>query len=204
MSSFRTERRQHHEHQGNGKGIDEVGLVADLFFLIRGGRPVITHPLGQDAAGQGFHLRKGLSGAETGSSGPENRGRGIEVVAGDKLRALRALHGEEASQGDHIALTVPGVEVSDVFRYYPVALVGLNVHLVYLIEFVEEVDEGRAQVALQRLEDVPQGHLKGLRLCPVDIEVELGAVGIERASQSRQSSAGPGPPGPVHRLRSGG
>ena len=40
----------------------------------------------------------------------------------------------------------------------------------------------------------PSGHLKGLRLCPVDIEVELGAVGIERGSHAAKARPGMGRP----------
>ena len=133
-----------------------------------------------------LHECEGLARAESRGSGAKNGGCRIEVVAGDQLGALGTLHLEKAAQRHHLPLAVSGIEVLDVFRSHAVMIIGLDVDLVDLVELVEEVDEGGAQVAPERLEHVVQRDLKGLGLCPVDIQVELGAAGIEGSGQTPQ------------------
>ena len=68
-------------------------------------------------------------------------------------------------------------------------LVGLDVHLPGPAELVEVVDVVRAQVDLQRVEDLADRHAQGHALGPVDVEVEPGRVrprAVEQALQARR------------------
>ena len=82
---------QDQEDQGDGQGIDEVGLVAHLLFLVGRGRPVVGDALGQVVFRHLFHEVQGLAGAEARGGRAEHRHRGIEVVAGDQLGAQHPL-----------------------------------------------------------------------------------------------------------------
>ena len=68
------------------------------------------------------------------------------------------------------------------------ARVGLDVDLPGPAELVEVVDVVRAQVDLQRVEDVADRHAQGHALGAVDVEVQPGRVGpgaVEQALQAR-------------------
>ncbi len=58
--------------------------------------------------------------------------------------------------------------------------VGLDAHLVGPAELVEVVDVGRAEVRLERAEDVVQLHAHPLGLLAVDVQVDLRHAGPER------------------------
>ena len=71
-----------------------------------------------------------------------------------------------------------------------VGAVGLDVDLEHLVELVEQVDERGAQIALERVEDVRGKHLQGLRLGPVDVQVDLGAAEAEGGGEASQVRMG--------------
>ena len=71
------------------------------------------------------------------------------------------------------------LEPQDVVAVEAEALVGLGADLVDAAEEVEVVDVGRAEIDLQRVEDVRQRHVQHLRLGAVDLEVDLRRVGAE-------------------------
>ena len=71
--------------------------------------------------------------------------------------------------------------------------VGLRVHAPGATEQVEVVDVGRAEIDLQRLEQVRQRHALRLRLDAIDLQVELRHVGLvagERKAHARRSHHG--------------
>ena len=72
---------------------------------------------------------------------------------------------------------------------HPVAepLVGLDVHLPGAAELVEVVDVVRAEVDLQRVEDVADLHAQGHALGAVDVEVQPGRVGAGAVEQALQA-----------------
>ena len=74
-------------------------------------------------------------------------------------------------------------KIFNILRLQAVGGVGLDVDLEDLVEFIEEIDKGGAQIGLQRVKDVAQGDLQRLGLGPVDIQVELGAAGAEGGGQ---------------------
>ncbi len=124
-----------------------------------------------------LHQAEGLAGAESRSGGAENGRRRIEIVAGDQLGALDLLDIEEGAQGHHLAFLVADIEILYVLGLQTIAVVGLDVDLKDLVEFVEQIDERRAQIGLEGLKHIRQRDLQGLRLGPVDVQVELGAAG---------------------------
>ncbi len=65
-------------------------------------------------------------------------------------------------------------------------LVGLGAHLVDAAEGVEVVDIGRAEIDLQRLEDVGDRHVEHARLGAVDLEKDLRARGREGGEDAGQ------------------
>ena len=88
-----------------------------------------------------------------------------------ELRALRTPHLEKTAEGHHLPLSVSRVKVPDVLGLQAVTIVRLDIDLVDLVELVEEVDEGGSQIAPERLKYVVERNLKGLGLCPVDVQV---------------------------------
>jgi hypothetical protein len=91
---------------------------------------------------------------------------------------------KKAAERHHFPLGISSIEVLDVFEIEAVTIAGLDVYLVHLVELVEEIDEGGAQVAPERLKDVVQRNLKGLGLRPVYFQEELGAPGIKGGGQT--------------------
>src|SRR5499433_2131670 len=180
------QRGEHQVDQDDGEGIDEVGLIAHLFLLVARRGPVIGHALGQRLSGQLLHEGEGLSGAESRSGAALNGRRRVEVVAGDQLRALDLLDLQQGVQGDHLPVQVADEEISHVLGLETEAAIGLDIDLEDLIELVEEVDERRAQIALECLEHARRLHLERLRLGPVDVQEELWAVGAEGGGQALQ------------------
>ena len=81
--------------------------------------------------------------------------------------------------------------------------VGLDVDLKHLVEFVEQVDKRGAQIGLEGVKDIDQRDLQGLRLGPVDVQVELGAAGAEGGGKAPQAGIANFPSGRV-RLRPAG
>ena len=94
-----------------------------------------------------------------GAAAPNTGGRGIEVVAGDQFGAQHPLDVQEGAQGHHFPLAIADVEALDVLRAQAVGRGGLHVDLVGLVELVEQIDIGRAQVGLEGIEDVVQGNI---------------------------------------------
>ena len=64
---------------------------------------------------------------------------------------------------------------------------GLHAHLVGAAELVEVVDVGRAEIRLQRAEDVAQRHVERLHLLAVDVDEELRHAGAEGRVERRQA-----------------
>src|SRR4029453_1175494 len=135
------ERGQHHVDQDDGKRVDEVRLVADLFLLVARGGPVVRHAFRQRLRGQLLHGVEGLAGAEARSGRPEDGRRRIEIVASDQLGALHLPDLDQAVQRDHLSVLVSNVEVPQVVGLQTIGVVGLDVDLEHLVELVEEVDE---------------------------------------------------------------
>ncbi len=83
------------------------------------------------------------------------------------------------------AAVVADLELLEVVDLLAVAGVGLHVDLPGAAEAVEVVDVQRAQVDLQRDEDLGHRHALDLGLGAVDVEEQPGGVGAEAAEQAR-------------------
>src|SRR5262249_60677069 len=140
--------------------------------------------------GHSLHEAGSLAGAKSLGGAAVDGRRRIEVVAGDQLRALDLPDLQQDVQGNHLPVPVANEEISHVPGLETVAGVGLDIDLEDLVELVEEVDERRAQIALEGLEHARRLHLQRLRVGPVDVPVELGAVGAERGGQTLQMGMG--------------
>src|SRR4030095_15145119 len=184
------ERGQHHVDQDDGKRVDEVRLVADLFLLVARRGPVVRHAFRQRLRGQLLHGVEGLAGAEARSGRPEDGRRRIEIVASDQLGALHLPDLDQGVQRDHLSVLVSNVEVPQVVGLQTIGVVGLDVDLEHLVELVEEVDERGAQVGLQRVEDALREDLQGFRFGPVDVQVYLGAARAEGRGEATQARTG--------------
>jgi hypothetical protein len=68
-----------------------------------------------------------------------------------------------------------------ILRHHAIRVIGLGIDLEGAAEPVELVDVGRAEIGLERLEDVAQGHPERLGLDPVDRHRQLRRAGAERA-----------------------
>ena len=85
---------------------------------------------------------------------------------------------------------VADLQLLDVFGPDAEAGVGLDVDLPGAAELVEVVDVVAAQVDLEGVEDVAQGHAHRLALGAVDVDVELRRRGAEHGEQADQPRLG--------------
>ncbi len=120
------------------RSVDKISLGAHLFFLVGGGRPVVGHAPGQSIVRHLLHQGKGLAGTETWRRLPENRGGGIEIVAGDQLGAQDPVDFQEGSHRHHFPQGIPDVKVIDVLPLEAIRGVSLDVDLENLVELIEK------------------------------------------------------------------
>ena len=102
---------------------------------------------------------------------------------------LVLLHVQQRGQPDHLPLVVPHLKLPDVAGVAAEPLIGLDVHLPGPAELVEVVDVVRAQVDLERVEELADRHAQGHALGPVDLEVQPGRVrpgAVEQALEARR------------------
>ena len=97
---------------------------------------------------------------------------GIHVIAHTHDRPAGVAHVQQRGQLDHLPLVVPHLKLADVAGVAAEALIGLDVHLPRPAELVEVVDVVRAQVDLERVEELADRHAQGHALGPVDVEIE--------------------------------
>ena len=131
----------------------------------------------------GTDLRRDVAG--------DGRG-GIHVVAHHRHRAAGVADVDHRAQADHLPLVVAHLELQDLVDLVAEALIGLDVDLPGAAELVEVVHVVRAEIDLQRVEDVADRHAQGHALGAVDVQVEPGRVGagaVEQAVQSRRAVA---------------
>ena len=107
-------------------------------------------------------------------------GGGIEIVARHAIGAGRVAEGRDRADRHHVAGDVARLQVGDVAQRQAVGIVGLRRHAIGAAEDVEVVDEGRAHVDRQRLEDARDRHAELLGLGAVDVGVDLRASRVEQ------------------------
>ena len=105
---------------------------------------------------------------------------------GDHLRRRRLGDAHHVVERDHLLVVGAHVELANVARLAAEALVGLHVHAIGAIVEIEIVHVRRAQVDLQRVGDLLDGHLQAARLGAIDVHDELRIVGGEGAEQAAE------------------
>ena len=129
--------------------------------------------------------------AEAGGRLAGDRGRRVEVVAGDDLRAeptSRPWRACRAAPSAPCRLRTSSRRMSSGSEAE--LLVGLDADLVGPAELVEVVDVGRAEGRLQRAEDVVERDVEALGLHAVDVDVDLRHAGAEGGLDARQARSG--------------
>ena len=167
--------------------------VAGELLLVRDVGPRDAEAGRQDGGGEALHGGDGVARAVA-RRGVALDLRGREhVVAHDAIRAAPPLHVEHRAERHHAALRVAGLQALDVGGVGAEAALRLRPDLERAPEAVEVVHVRRAQVDLERVEDVAQRHVQLLRLHAVDVGVELrraGPEGGEDAAQRRLAVGG--------------
>ncbi len=121
----------------------------------------------------------GLAGAVAGGGGAVKVGGAEAVVAHGAVGTVALSDDEQRGERHHLALVVAGLEQADVLGVGAERRIGLDHDLVGAAEFVEVVHVERAEINLQRVEDIGDGDAELLRARAVDIGVELRDVDVE-------------------------
>ena len=93
----------------------------------------------------------------------------------------------KAPSGTVLAVGIAHPDLEHVARIHAESAVGLRHHPEGAAEQVEVVDIGRAEIDLQRGEDIGHVDAEQLRLGAVDIEIELRRRGLEQAEHLLQA-----------------
>ena len=123
----------------------------------------------------------------------------MEVVALERQGPILGDQIDQDAEGNHLSLVVAHLEQTDVFDVVAIFPGGLDGDLPVPSKGIEAVDPRRAQVHLQRLIDVRQGHAQGFDLVPVHVQEQLRRVRAEGGDHVIQA----GLPGQFRRQRFG-
>ncbi len=107
-------------------------------------------------------------------------GRRIQIVARHAVGTGNVAHRGEGAERNGVAAGIAHPDIEHVARVHAVFAVGLRHHPEGAAEQVEVVDIGRAEIDLQRGEDVGHIDAEQLRLGAVDVEIELRRRGLEQ------------------------
>ena len=99
-------------------------------------------------------------------------GGGEQIVAGHAVGRVFGFQPRHRADRHHLARRVARFQPRDVLRVLPETAVGLRDHLVGAAEIVEVVDILRAEIDLQRVEDVGRRQPDLLGLLAIDIGVD--------------------------------
>ena len=113
-----------------------------------------------------------------GAAVPENPGRrDRDWQPQHQLGAQGALDLQDSPQRHHLAQLIADVQILNIIRLQAKRRIGLDVHLKDLVEFVKEIDKGRAQKGLQGFKNIAQRDLQRLGLGPVNVQGRAGGSG---------------------------
>jgi hypothetical protein len=163
-----------------------VGGIADRALLVGQFGPLEGHALGQDVRGQFLHGLQRLARRDARGGIALQRHRRIHVVALDEVGAGGLADFDQGAQRHQRTGGRAHAQAVDIVLGQAEALVGLGAHLVDAAEGIVVVDEGRAEIDLQGLEDIGDRHVEDLGLLPVDIEEDLRRAGGEGGEHARQ------------------
>ena len=96
------------------------------------------------------------------------------------MRTDNFLHTHQSANGNHLALVVAYVEGSNVLRFNPELVIGLDLDLPGTPELVEVIDISRTEIGLQRIEYLAQRNAQFFGLGAVDFSEKLWKVKGER------------------------
>src|SRR5262249_19515816 len=118
----------------------------------------------------------GLGGAQNGC------GR-IHVVAAYIDRTANLFDRHNGAERHHLAVGVSHLQKLDPIRIVAELAVGLHDHLPTAAEAIEIIDIKRAQILLERVEDVLRVYSHRLALIAVDVRIKLRHIGTEDTDQ---------------------
>ncbi len=95
------------------------------------------------------------------------------------LGTIPALDGDERPERHHVATRVACVQTPDLFRLRSELRLRLNIHLIRSAETIEVVDVERAEVDLERVEEVAELDAVGLGALTIDVGVDLRDAHLE-------------------------
>ncbi|MNJ51680.1 hypothetical protein D3C77_469910 [compost metagenome] len=162
---------------------DEQRRIASEFLLVGKVSPFDAHAFRQHLFGQTLHDGNRLPGTDARHRPASYIGRRIAVVANHPVRPGTWRNGDKRGQRQHRPGFVAYLKAADGFGLHAVIGIGLSRHFVRAAEAVEVIDVERAQVHLQRLEDIRQLHPLAFRLGPIDDHIELRCIDVEAGHQ---------------------
>ena len=148
--------------------------------------PLEAQAIGKPFGGQRLHCRQRLPGTRTAGRAAEDGNGRVEVVALHAVRRGAVFRAGNRPQRHGFARAIAGAQAQQVSGGATKFRVGLCRDLEAAAEKVEIVDEGRAKIDFERLEDVFHRHTELLCANPVDVEVQLRRTRLEQGENPRQ------------------
>ncbi len=183
---------QHQERQQHAEREDEQRGVARENLLIGQVGPFVDHAVGQFFTQQFFHGGLRLARAEARCGCAVDLGSNETVVVHHAVGAGGVTDLDEGRQRDHFPQIVAHLELTDLIGILTELLFSLDVDLISAAETVEVVGIQRAQVHLQGVEDIADGHAMRLGLLAVNRGIDLWhvhCVAGEQPGQFRHAAA---------------
>ncbi len=190
-------RRQHEEDEHHRQEKEVHRRVAGRELQECQVGPLGRHRLRQLLIGDLLHQGDRLSRTRVRPRRPVDAGGRVQVVAHDHHRSACIADVQDRAQANHLPQTVADLELADRSDVVAESRVGLDVYLPGAAVLVEVVHVVRAQVDLERVEDVADLHSVDHALGAVDIQVEPGRTRPGAVEEVRQAL---GPRGPVDDL----
>jgi len=103
----------------------------------------------------------------------EKPGSDEQVIARDPIRTGDLAECRDCAERHHIVCHRAGPKIFDVADRHPKWVVGLCCYPIGAAEQIEVVDERRAHVGRQRIEEPRDRHAEHFRLGAVDISIDL-------------------------------
>ena len=146
--------------------------------------PLEAKSIGQNAVGDLRHGRKRLAGTEAGRGIPIDGGGRVKIVALDAGGPRARFDRKDGTQRDRSAGGTASAKLSNILGILTKGRVSLSDDAECAPEEVEIVDVDRSELRLESREDVFDRHVEHLRLCAVDVGVELWCVGAEAPQEA--------------------
>jgi hypothetical protein len=136
--------------------------------------------------GQSLDDMNHVAGARAGGGIPDQRGRGVHVVAHHHHGAADVFAAKEGAERHHFAEFIADLELLHLGDLRAIVRIGHQVPLPRPPELIEQIDAVTAHVDLERVEDVGDWHAERLALRAIDIEEDLRRVGAKHGEHAEQ------------------